>query len=519
MGWLVCACITIFHEVITVFFFFFFFGNSLLAKYILADVSWCRVHTNAFELQYLKEKKKEEKHCYQYKDFNHRCKGYTLGKTPVSLPITTGYSLPPTWDRFRQKKKRQSNYKWGMTGQNCTSLHWIPYILDRRPLTLAHQATFQIGRQFRFPWQPAENGWLEIGLYVPPQFRFYAFVKARPPVRTDVVVAACLRGVFFVSSLIAACSTGPFSLRKQFFYASRGFCPYGGKQRCGCSQMRQAGTSCTFDGFRYDGGRGELVSSCWKRGRRMTVDICWERKTSLGGGGGGGGNDHTSAVNEDLDVSTHSERSPSHSLRRGIVGTNVRASLRVSCQEKSQAGALCQNVGKITIIHLNDPRSKKKKIVTFPIVASCASRGRRACKNFEERRRSGPGTQKKTVTAPGAFAFKPRENLNFGAIICLALLFDHVVSRQECERQGIPTRVRKTTVRTTPVRSQQCECQQCERVNSANANSANATAVRMSAVRMRQQCERRFSELCKTYWSLSFFFCKNFCYFLPQFLT
>ena len=40
-------------------------------------------------------------------------------------------------------------------------------------------------------------------------------------------------------------------------------------------------------------------------------------------------NDHTSAVNEDLDVSTHSERSPSHSLRRGIVGTNVRASLRV----------------------------------------------------------------------------------------------------------------------------------------------------------------------------------------------
>ena len=72
--------------------------------------------------------------------------------------------------------------------------------------------------------------------------------------------------------------------------------------------------------------------------------------------------------------------------------------------------------------------------------------------------------------------------------------------------EGIPTRVRKTTVRTTPVRSQQCECQQCERVNSANANSANATAVRMSAVRMRQQCERRFSELCKTYRSLSLFF-------------
>ena len=65
-------------------------------------------------------------------------------------------------------------------------------------------------------------------------------------------------------------------------------------------------------------------------------------------------------MNEDVDVSTHSERSPGHSLRRGIVGTNVRIvaseTLRVSCQEKSQAGALCQNVGKITIIHLKDPR-------------------------------------------------------------------------------------------------------------------------------------------------------------------
>ena len=75
-------------------------------------------------------------------------------------------------------------------------------------------------------------------------------------------------------------------------------------------------------------------------------------------GGAWGENDHTSAVNEDLAVSTHSERSPCHSLRtrRGIVGTNTSTvaseTLLVSCQEKSQAGALCQNVGKITIIHL-----------------------------------------------------------------------------------------------------------------------------------------------------------------------
>ena len=66
-----------------------------------------------------------------------------------------------------------------------------------------------------------------------------SFLRICQSPATGVVVVACLQGVFFVSSLIAACSSGPFSLRKQFFYASRGFCPNGGKQRCGCSQMRQ----------------------------------------------------------------------------------------------------------------------------------------------------------------------------------------------------------------------------------------------------------------------------------------
>ena len=92
--------------------------------------------------------------------------GYILGKNklngPASLPITASYPLPPTRNRFWPKKDSRLR-KDG--GQNCASLHWIAYILDRRQLTLSHEATFQIGRQFRFPWQPAENGWLEIGLY------------------------------------------------------------------------------------------------------------------------------------------------------------------------------------------------------------------------------------------------------------------------------------------------------------------------------------------------------------------
>ena len=93
--------------------------------------------------------------------------------------------------------------------------------------------------------------------------------------------------------------------------------------------MRQAGTSCTFDGFRYDGDRGESSAGFVLLKARATNDGGYLLGDETSDGGAWGENDHTSAVNEDLDVSTHSERSPGHSLHRGIVGTNVRASLRV----------------------------------------------------------------------------------------------------------------------------------------------------------------------------------------------
>ena len=93
--------------------------------------------------------------------------------------------------------------------------------------------------------------------------------------------------------------------------------------------MRQAGTSCTFDGFRYDGDRGESWFRLVTVKARATNDGGYLLGEETSDGGAWGENDHTSAVNEDIDVSTHSERSPSHSLRRGIVGTNVRASLQV----------------------------------------------------------------------------------------------------------------------------------------------------------------------------------------------
>ena len=95
LGWLVCACITIFHEVITIFFWQFSVGQIHFGRCILAP---CGAH-QCFELQYLKKKKQEEKTLlYGIRiSTTDRCKGsYILGKTPVSLPITTGYSLPPT---------------------------------------------------------------------------------------------------------------------------------------------------------------------------------------------------------------------------------------------------------------------------------------------------------------------------------------------------------------------------------------------------------------------------------------
>ena len=67
-------------------------------------------------------------------------------------------------------------------------------------------------------------------------------------------------------------------------------------------------------------------------------------------------------VNENLDVQTYNERSSS-SRDRWYECTSIVASetLRVSCQENFKAGALRQNVGKITIKHLKDPRKVKKK--------------------------------------------------------------------------------------------------------------------------------------------------------------
>ena len=90
----------------------------------------------------------------------------------------------------------------------------------------------------------------------------------------------------------------------------------------------------------------------------MTVEIGWEKE--LVTGAPGEKKDHTArriALNKDLDVSIHSERSSSSNGRRcECTSTIASETLQVSRVENFKAGALRQNFCKITIIRLKDPR-------------------------------------------------------------------------------------------------------------------------------------------------------------------
>ena len=149
-------------------------------------------------------------------------------------------------------------------------------------------------------------------------------------------------------------------IEKQVFYASRGFCSNGGKQRCGCSQMRhklvRAVRLMAFITTAIEETAGFVLLKV--RATGMTVEIGWERKLVTWARGEKKMTTLLAAVNEDLDVQTYNlnkERSPSSRDHR-YECTSIVASetLRVSCQENFKAGALRQNIGKITIIHLKD---------------------------------------------------------------------------------------------------------------------------------------------------------------------
>ena len=144
-------------------------------------------------------------------------------------------------------------------------------------------------------------------------------------------------------------------------------------------------------------------------------------------------NDHTArriAVNDDLDVSTI-ERS--FSSRRGTVGSNVRESSRVKHCESAVRKTSKRECCVKELVNNNHTferllKVKKKNPHIHHRCFLCSVNG--PVKIFTSG--VGAGAQAVTSTAPGAFAFKPRENRNFGPpYVWIALLFDHVVSQFE----------------------------------------------------------------------------------------
>ena len=91
-------------------------------------------------------------------------------------------------------------------------------------------------------------------IYVPPQIRFYAYVKTRPPTWLFLHISEVSSLSVRWSLLGLSCS-----LRKQFIYASRGFLSKWRETPLWMfPDATQAGTSSTFaDGFRDDNDRGE----------------------------------------------------------------------------------------------------------------------------------------------------------------------------------------------------------------------------------------------------------------------
>ena len=147
-------------------------------------------------------------------------------------------------------------------------------------------------------------------------------------------------------------------IEKQFFYASCGFCPNGGKQRCGCSQMRhKLGRAVRSNAFKTTAIKERAGFVLLKaRATGMAVEIGWQRKLVTGAPGEKNW-PHCSQWTKTSVFQLTVER-PSSSRDRRYEYTSIVASetLRISCQENFKAGALRQSVGEITIIHLKDPR-------------------------------------------------------------------------------------------------------------------------------------------------------------------
>ena len=117
-------------------------------------------------------------------------------------------------------------------------------------------------------------------------------------------------------------------------------------------------------------------------------------------------------------------------LRRGTVGTNVRESLGVkhyeSAVRRTSKWERCVKELVNNNQTLERPSKVKKQILTSSWHHCCFLCSVDGPVKLSTR---GVGTGTPAVTAPGAFAFKPRGNRNFRPpYVWITILFDHVVS-------------------------------------------------------------------------------------------
>ena len=264
-------------------------------------------------------------------------------------------------------------------------------------------------------------------VYIRPTSILFLRIFQSPAI--DVVVVARLRGVFFVSSLITACSLGSCSLRKQFIYASRSFCPNGGKQRCGCSR-------CDTSWYKL-----YVWLLSWRRWSRREWFHLVESE--------GDGNDNGDWLGEEtsdgvarwknmttllaalLWTSTSMFQLVSARLRQGTVGTNVREWSRVKHSESAVRRTSKRERCVKELVNNNQTLEWPSKVkIRNPHIHHrcflCSVGGPVKIST------SGVGAGTQAVTAPEAFAFKLRKNRNFGPpYVWITLLFDHVVSHFE----------------------------------------------------------------------------------------
>ena len=251
-------------------------------------------------------------------------------------------------------------------------------------------------------------------IYVVPQFRFYAFGKARPPtwllLHVSEVSSSSVRWSLFALLGLVHWENSCSMLRTVFVQMERNSVV--DVPRCNTSW---------YDLYVWwlswrRRSRRELVSSCWKwvlRGRRWRLAgrwNCWR---------GHLGEKKTTPLAELLGTKTSMfQLTVNARLRRGIVGMNVRASSRVKHSEPAVRRTSKQERRvRMLVKHQSNTWEtlEGKNPYLHHCCFLCSVDRRRACKNFDERRRSG-NTRSDGVRR---FPCQTGRNRNFGAIICL----------------------------------------------------------------------------------------------------